>query len=66
MGNLDHQVGVPKHHYHCHRHHCHYRHHQQLHRDHQVGDIVLPTGEDNNRQVTVAQDQAIPISIITF
>ena len=35
----------------------HSHQHQHNHR-HQVGDIVLPTGEENNRQITVAQDQA--------
>merc|ERR1711971_787794 len=28
----------------------------------EVGDIVLPTGEDNNRQVAVAQDQTVILS----
>ena len=29
-----------------------------------MGDIVLPTGEENNRQITVAQDQARKYLII--
>merc|ERR1711953_1357613 len=28
----------------------------------EVGDIVLPTGEENNRQITVAQDQTVVLS----
>ena len=54
---------LPNHH---HRHHyCHHwRHqrHQQHDHDNQVGDIVLPTGEENNRQVSIAQDQTVVLS----